>query len=160
MARTQPDFSGNPYFTKGYFPQPPNLNPVQMAAPRLTMAGDTGPGGRSDSAYRQGPPQEQVGGGQAPTGYGTGGSWADPQVPQPGRGAHTRFGPRAFNPQPGMGTMPVQPVPYQDFRNLLDSIPQRTLPQPRSQGFTQNWMAGRRTPDRTEGGARTMETGA
>lgn len=161
MARTQPDFSGNPYFTKGYFPQPPNLNPVQMAAPQLNRTADTGANlGGSTAYYQSDPSQQDVGGRQERMESGKGGSWPQPQVPQPhGRGARTRFGPRAFNPQPSMRTMPIQPVSYQDFRNLLGSIPQRARPQPRSQGFTQNWMAGRRTPGRAEGGARTMETG-
>lgn len=161
MAQTQPDFSGNPYFTKGYFPQPPNLNPVQMAAPQMNRTADTGANlGGSTAYYQSGPPQEEVGGGQERMESGKGGSWLQPQVAQPDAGARTRFGPRAFNPQPSMRTMPIQPVPYQNFGSLLGSTPQRTRPQPRSQGFTQNWMAGRRSPDRAEGAARTLETGA
>lgn len=162
MAQTQPDFSGNPYFTKGYFPQPPNLNPVQMAAPQMNRTADTGANlGGSTAYYQSGPPQEQMGGGQERMESGKGGgSWLQPQQPQPDAGARTRFGPRAFNAQPAMRTMPIQPVPYQNFGSLLGSTPQRTRPQPRSQGFTQNWMAGRRSPDRAEGAARTLETGA
>ncbi len=117
--------------------------------------------GGSTAYYQSGPPQEPVGGGQDRMESGKGGgSWLQPQQPQPDAGARTRFGPRAFNAQPAMRTMPIQPVPYQNFGSLLGSIPQRTRPQPRSQGFTQNWMAGRRSPDRAEGAARTLETGA